>query len=131
MTIEILWDDDDRRVLRYDIHSKWTWNEAQKAMKVIFQVMDESSHDVICAIPHFIGEMKMPSGGRKRFDSMTARNHPKAGLTVIVGATPRIKSVISAARGMYSLTGRSVDFEYADTLDEARAKIAAYLAERR
>ncbi|MEQ8672125.1 MAG: hypothetical protein RLP44_20975 [Aggregatilineales bacterium] len=127
MSITIEWDNPERTILRYDIRDTWRWQDARDAIDTIFTMMDNAEADVICTIPHFVGKVNLPPDGLKHFAELTERSHPKAGLTVIVGANFMMRSVISTVRGMYTMTGRSVDFDYADTLDDARRKIERFM----
>ena len=123
MAIKLVWDSPEKSILRYDIDGQWTWDDARQAVDRIFTMMDESPAEVVYTIPHFKGNVSIPPNGWKHFDILTSRSHPKAGLTVIVGTNWLLKSVIGTVKNAYVLTGREVDFEYARTLDDARAKI--------
>ncbi len=127
MSITIVWDNPEKTILRYDIRETWTWQEARKAIDMIFTMMDNAESDIVCTIPNFIGKVKLPPDGMRHFAELTSQSHPKAGLTVIVGVNFMMKGIINTTKGMYSMTGRSVDFDYADTLDEARQKIKRFM----
>ncbi len=127
MAINIVWDNPEKTVLRYDIHETWTWQEAEDAINTIFTMMDNAPANVICTIPHFIGKIKLPVNGMAHFHKLTSRSHPKAGLTVIVGTNFIMRSAIATAKRMYTMTGNEVDFDYADTLEVARRKINHFM----
>ncbi|NWF69888.1 MAG: hypothetical protein HXY40_12455 [Chloroflexi bacterium] len=126
MPIAILWDDTHQTTLRYDISGQWNWPEMDQAMETIYTHMDASEHARIDAIIHFRGGVNVPPDAIMRIRQLQARSHPKAGLTVMVGLNPFVKALVGTLRSAYSATtGRTVDFEYADTLVRARQLIAS------
>lgn len=126
MSVNIVWDDAEQTILRYDIGRQWTWDELRAGREDVFQIMDSAQSDRIYAIIHFKEhKINLPDGGLQRFREFIGYSHPKAALTIIVGANRLMKSVAGTMKSAYTrFTGRSVDFAYADSLDEARHIIA-------
>lgn len=122
MSVNIEWDNPQKTILRYDIAGHWTWDELREGRQTVFRIMDEAEAQIIYAIIHFTeGKLKMPKGGMEHFRELVNYSHPKAGLTVIVGANWLMQSIAGTFRSAYtSITGRSVAFEYAGSLAEAR-----------
>lgn len=132
MPIELLWDNDHQSILRYDIAGKWLWDELHRAREQVFQMMDESPSPKIGTIIHFIeGKIGIPNDVTHHLSKFGDRSHPKAALTVIVGAGMMMKLAFSGFQSAFRVTtGRKVDFDYADTLDQARKKVLADLIKR-
>lgn len=124
MGVTIVWDNSEENTLRYDLEGTWEWEEIREGVNTVFDLMDSANTERIGAIIHFKDSVKIPKGGMKHFSVLTERSHPKAGLTVIVGAGRWLKTTIKTASNLYRMSGRSLDFHYADTLDEARQLIA-------
>lgn len=123
MSVTIIWDTPEENTLRYDIEGKPSWDEIREGINHVFELMDSANAERIGAIIHFKDGVKVPKGGVKHFSALTERSHPKAGLTVIVGAGRWLKTTIKTASNLYRMSGRSLDFRYADTLDDARELI--------
>lgn len=124
MPIHVLWDSADQTILRYDIRGAWTWAELREAMDDIFSKMDDSPAPRIGTIAHFVEGVKIPSDAVRRISEFTGRSHPKAGLTVIVGAGLLMKTAFTTFKRAAAVAGKPVDFAYADTLPQARRLIA-------
>lgn len=130
MPIHVVWDNTDLTILRYDIQGAWTWGELRGAMDTIFVRMDDSPAPRIGTIAHFVSGVKIPGDAVKRIGEFTGRSHPKAGLTVVVGAGFILKTAFSTLKSAAAVAGKPVDFAYADTLPQARTAIARYEAGR-
>lgn len=125
MTIKLRWDDDDQAVMRLDIEAHWTWGEMRKARKIAFDMMDQSPAPRIYTLIYFVeGKLNMPPGMWDNWDAMTKDSHPRAGLTVMVGASGWMKTTFSTLGSTFRMTGRPLDFAYADSLEHARQIIA-------
>lgn len=125
MTITLRWDDDAKSVLRVEMDGNWNWKEMLRSRQEIYRLMDESPSAKVYMIVHFLEGMRLPPGMNKHFGTMTSYSHPKGALTVLVGANGFMKTTLSGLGRMVRATGRRVDFEHGDTLDEARQIIAA------
>ena len=125
MGVTVEWDDADQTTLRYDISGKWTWDELHGGRETVFDMMDAAAEGRIYAIIYFTeGRINIPRGMMQQFSKLITHSHPKAGLTVIVGATLWMKRTAGLLKNTYSsLTGQQVDFAYADTLEQARQLI--------
>lgn len=132
MPIDLLWDNDHQSVLRYDIAGKWLWDELHIARETVFGMMDESPSHKIGTIIHFIeGKIGIPSDVTSQLSKFGDKSHPKAALTVIVGAGMMMKLAFGGFQSAFRVTtGRKVDFDYADTLDQARKKVLADLTKK-
>ncbi|MCU0481846.1 MAG: hypothetical protein MUE54_11660 [Anaerolineae bacterium] len=129
MPIELLWDNDHRSILRYDIGGAWAWEELHVAREKVFVMMDEAPSHKIGTIIHFVeGKIGIPGDVTKHLSRFGDKSHPKAALTVIVGAGMMMKLAFGGFQSAFRVTtGKKVDFDYADTLDQARKKVLADL----
>ncbi|GAB4521392.1 MAG: hypothetical protein OHK0046_32710 [Anaerolineae bacterium] len=128
MTITIVWDDAEKTRLRYDISGAWTWQELHEAQATIFAMMDESPRARIGTIAHFTeGKVSIPPNTARDIQRLRFAAHPKAGLTVIVGASGAMKAAFRLLRTAYTMTGRSVEFAYANALEDARLLLKGQL----
>lgn len=125
MGVQIVWDNPEKTTLRYDLGGDWAWEDLKRAIDEVFAQMDASPAARIDAIAHFTSGVKIPSDTITQIGGLLRHRHPKAGLTVVVGAGRLLKMALSAFKGIAQRAGHHADFEYADTLDEARSKIAA------
>ncbi len=125
MGVTIKWDDTNQTTLRYDISGNWTWDELHAGQEHVFNVMDTAAQARIYAIIHFTeGRIHIPRGMMQQFSKLIIHSHPKAGLTVIVGANQWMKRIAVLLKNIYTtMTGQQVDFIYADSLEQARQLI--------
>jgi hypothetical protein len=130
MPIAVVWDDAAQTILRYDIGAAWTWDDLRGARAEVFTRMDQSPAARIGAIIHFMETARIPGDATSHLRDLSDRSHPKAALTVIVGANRLMKTAFTGFKRVAALAGKRVDFAYADTLDQARTLIRRDLAGR-
>jgi hypothetical protein len=117
MPITIQWDDDTKRVIRFDYIGRWNWNEYHASISEAHQmtkdmpytvnmILDFSNGTVLPtnALSHFGASMKAPPG---TFD-----------LAVIVTESRFIEAVVSLFCRVYPRWGKK--FEVVETLEAAR-----------
>lgn len=125
MPIEIVWDNPEHTILRYDIRGKWTWEDLFSARDQVFALMDSVNAKRVDAIIHFKESLNLPPGAMSQLKQLREHPHPKAGLTVMVGANRFMRTMFGTFTKVYNTaTGHSVDFVYAKSLEEARDVIA-------
>jgi hypothetical protein len=125
MPIEIVWDDTEHTIMRYDVSGKWAWDELFRARDEVFAHMDSAAADRVDAIINFVGGLHIPPDALGQIKGLQEDPHPKAGLTVMVGTNFFLRTLLGTATKVYnSATGHSVDFMYAKSLEEARQIIA-------
>ena len=131
MPIKLLWDNEQQTVLRMDVTGQWTWDELHVARRQIFQMMDAAPAKHIYTVLNFAdGKLNMPPGMWNHWSVLTDYSHPDAGLTVIVGANTFMKMSFGTLKNTFKVTGRPLDFEYANDLPHARKVIANDRARR-
>lgn len=132
MPITLHWDVPDQTILRMDIAGQWTWDHLHEARKQIFHMMDASHAERIYTVAHFVDrKLNVPPGMWNHWNVLTDYSHPRAALTVIVGANHFMKMSFGTLKNTFRMTGRPLDFEYADNMEHARKVIARDRARRR
>lgn len=125
MPITLHWDVPDQTILRMDVTGQWTWEHLHTARKQIFQMMDASSTLRIYTVAHFVDrKLNIPPGMWSHWSVLTEYSHPRAALTVIVGANRLMKVSFGTLKNTFKMTGRPLDFAYADDMTQARKVIA-------
>jgi hypothetical protein len=120
MPARVIWDNEEKNIVRYVFEGKWTLDELYAVMKEEDQMMAAVTHrvDVIVdfqdsgAIPD-----RLLANFPKIFESSSA-SHPNVGMTVIIGAAGFAEMLANIFSKVFTrmLT--------AQTLEEARAIIA-------
>ena len=126
MGINVVWDDPEETTIRCDIRSSWTWDELQQAREQVYALMDKTGHRRVFAIANFVdGNARIPKEAMSQFKSLVlnSHDHPRAGLTVVVGATEFLQAFFKGLQQTARMLGRRVEFRYADSLEEARRLI--------
>jgi hypothetical protein len=122
MSFDVIWDDPTvQSTVRCDISGQWTWDDFYQARQQIYRLMDDSQHGRVFLIAHFAdARIKIPQGALKHLHRVVTHQHPKAGLTIVVGADRPMKTVFGGLKRAALLAGRKVNFTYVDSLKEAR-----------
>lgn len=128
MAVEILWDNDEKTILRYQVNGRWTWDEFWSAFNQSLRMTDEVDHMVDFIFGDAdIAIRSLPPGLLTQLGAVVRRRHPRAGTTVFLASErSSVRTVwYRLAIKMYPRIGEK--YAFATTLDEARA----LLAERR
>jgi hypothetical protein len=127
MGVQAVWDNEQQTIIRYDLSGKWTWDEFFTAYETAKAMLNASPHVV-----HFIlnptdaaSRRHLPPGIVSRIGNTARTKLPNAGITVAIGSSNVVRSIISAAARLYPRISKQ--YQFADTLDEARAIIAEKL----
>ena len=126
MGINVVWDDLEETTIRCDIRSSWTWDELQQARQQVYALMDNAGRRRVFTIANFVdGNARIPRGALSQFKSLVSNSHdhPRAGLTVVVGATEFLQAFFKGLQHTARMLGRQVEFHCADSLEEARRLI--------
>ena len=122
MAMTVVWDDDARTIVRYDVEGSWTWDDYQDSLVELNSLLDTVDHKVDVIINIRSGKW-IPEDVFNRFNHDMRQRHPNIGrLQVFVGAGMLIQILVASFMRIY---GRAVDIEFlfADTLEEARQLI--------
>jgi hypothetical protein len=127
MGVKAVWDNEQHTIVRYDLSGKWTWDE--------FFTAYEDAKMMLAATPyvvHFIlnptdaaSRSHLPPGIVSRIGSVGRTRLPNAGITVAVGSSNFVKSLVNTAARLYPRIRKQ--YQFVETLDEARALLAEHM----
>jgi hypothetical protein len=117
MTVQLVWEDVNKRVLRFDLDATWTWDE--------FFVAKTQSYDLINTVPHKVGVI-INIASRTALKPNLLLNtrkalvdkHPNTFVVVVVVTDALARTAIGLLYD--SIRFSSMRVEIADSLDEAR-----------
>lgn len=121
MNIDIEWDNDEKTIIRYDYGKNWTWDDFRNAVDTSNKMFAEVEHTVDL-IANFEQGTAPPMGALGRFKYAQETMPKNGGTIVVVGGGFFISTLVSAFSRIYK--AMSHNLMVADSLDEARAKIA-------
>jgi hypothetical protein len=124
MGIQIMWDDEAKRVIRYRFDERWSWEEFFAAKK--------EAYNQIATVPHKVGVIMdappnviMPPNMLTHALSALRNKHPNTLILVFVLTRPFMRAMINTLVQVSRLAAASI--ELASTLDEARAIVGKRL----
>lgn len=113
-----MWDDEERRTIRYTATGRWTWDEFYGALEEAQVMMDGSPHTSI----DFIVDMRrgnlLPSNALSHFGRLSTHSHPKSGVVVLCGTNAFVKALVNALGKVNG--GLLVNLRVSEDLEEAR-----------
>jgi hypothetical protein len=130
MTVHAGWDDQDQTIIRMEFTGAWTWSEAHTAGDDMIAMMDTVKHTVHVIID-LTNSSRIPPLAFKEVRTLLSKRSPYAGGTVFVGANFMTASLWKTIAQTYGWLVSSNPYSFADTLEEARARIAAMVSTRR
>ena len=124
MSITNAWDNAEKTIIR-QTWTDWTWDEYAAASSEHKAMLDTVKHvvDLIVDVKSIIFPKNILSLLPK-FAAATSFTHPRAGLVVVMGASPTAAAIGKTFCKVHSLLSRKVFF--APTLEEAHQIIAGY-----
>jgi hypothetical protein len=122
MSIAVLWDNTEQTIIRYDFEGQWVWSEFFTATQQAFALTRSVPHTVD-SISNFKPGAALPSDALFQFRRAMASAPPNRGVTVIVGGSTLIKTMVIVFGKINRQLGERLFL--ADTLDQARALLAA------
>jgi hypothetical protein len=127
MGVKAVWDNEQHTIVRYDLSGKWTWDEFFTAYEDAKVMLNATSHVV-----HFMlnptdaaSRSHLPSGIVSRIGNTARSRLPNAGITVAIGSSSFVKSLVNTAARLYPRIRKQ--YQFAETLDGARALLAEYM----
>ena len=124
MTVQASWDNEDQTIIRTNFVGAWTWGEAHEAADTMNAMMASVDHTVnlIVDVTH---SSRVPQFALKEIRAMLLKRSPNADLTVIVGANSVAASLWTTIAQTYGWLFHN-SYTFVDTLEEARAHLAAH-----
>ncbi len=130
MTVQTSWDDNEKTIVHVDFIGHWTWQEAHQAIDTMIALIESVDHRVHIIIDMHGGSHVPPLAfGEVR--SLLSKRHPRAGVTVILGANFMLASLWKTMAQTYGRLIGNNRYIFADTLEEALARIAESAHPRR
>lgn len=124
MPIQAQWDDDQKQLIRVEVEGRWSWDELQSALEHTITMMDSVAHKVDFIIDVSRSSL-IPGGATQAARSVaTPETHRNEGMKVIVGANALMRIGYEAYRQINRSLGKTQEFHFAKTLDQARSLIA-------
>ncbi len=120
MAIQVIWDNTERTVLRYDFDVSWTWQELYDAVDIANRMMD--------SVPHGVGSIfniqrgtTVPNHLLTHTKNLMTRRHPRS---VVIAAIIQGIYLRSLLHVVTMVSGEVAElFIPVASLDEARSTI--------
>ncbi len=122
MGVNISWDNGEKTALRYDFKGRWTWEEFDAAALEAFAMTGSVTHTVD-SISNFEIGATLPPNALFQFRRAMSKAPPNRGITVIVGGSLFIKTMVTTFSRLNKQLGERL--QIADSLEQARALLAA------
>ena len=130
MPIQTHWDNDEKTIIRYEMYGRWTTQEFWEAYETARKMINSVEHKV-----HFI-QVSMdkasigyiPNGFISHLRSIYRNAHPRAGRTIVI---PKARGMIGEIWDRMitkAIPKIREHFDFADSLDEARALLQTTVA---
>lgn len=124
MGINVVWDNDEQTIIRYEFNGRWTWNDLFAALDKVQEMSTSVEHRVDAIIDLSRADL-MPAGaffsfdGRKNAQKLASKADAARGLIAIAGANSFIRSIYDAFRSFNRSVSSGIHF--ADNAAQARA----------
>jgi hypothetical protein len=122
MKVSVSWDNDDKTAIRYDFEQGWTWSDFSAATVDGFALTRSVQHTVD-SISYFKPGVELPPNALFQFRKAMANAPKNRGVTVIVGGSLFIKTLVGAFSRIYPQLGQRLLL--ADSLEQARTLLSA------
>lgn len=123
MPITLEWDNPEKTIIHMKVEGRWTWDEMYQSSIDGYKMLDSVPHRV-CSLLDFTQAQGIPSNAITHARNMMNKQHPRTGLTVMVGVSPLFLNLWRVFVRVYMLFAREQDFTFAGSLEEARTIIA-------
>ena len=123
MNISVVWDNEEKTILRYIYGKNWNWNDFHSAAKEAYQMLDAVSHKVNI-IMDFQNAQLVPQGAITNVQrAFSTRRHSNINTTVIVGASANnfLQAIAGIGRTLTRSSSNDWQLSFVATLPEAYA----------
>lgn len=118
MGIAVVWDDDEKTIIRWDFDEKWTWDDFHEAFRISMDMGENLTYRVD-VIPNATQSPHMPVGALAEFKRLDSQLPDIVKLIVVAGTSAFTRSMIELFGKIY----RAQSWRTASSLDEARRYI--------
>lgn len=128
MGIQVLWDNDEKTIIRYIFDADWSWNDFFNAFRQAKALIDVETNDVGVIMeatrpvlhfpPNFLTHMKKALKGR----------HPRTKIVVAIIRNPFARTIVQSLMKITGHDGKLIHI--CDSVDHARTLILDHLKEK-
>ncbi|MEO8606615.1 MAG: hypothetical protein ABI690_01935 [Chloroflexota bacterium] len=130
MPIQIVWENPEHSVARFEIVGKWTWEEFYLAYGSFWDEIAESDQQVD-AIVDVTRTSGIPSGAFNQVRQYANKRPKHPGIIVLAGANGFLTAFMETTQKLFrSMSLGALPVQFAKTLAEAQAIIAEKQTER-
>jgi hypothetical protein len=123
MNIQVIWDNETKKTIRYIFQKGWTWQDVREALKQAATMMEPLQHKVN-VIMDFRQASMIPQGAISEAQRAFANPRPgNLNLTIFVGDS-FVHRLIEVATKLYNPKAKKWDMAVVKTLDDAYALLA-------
>jgi len=120
MKIKTTWDDETKKIIRYEFLRDWNWQDFHNAIEQARLMLDEVDHKV-GIIFDFRNASLIPNGAITQIKKAYSNpKHPNIGTNVVIGGSAFMQAIMSIGAKLTGLAAQNWDFQYAASLEEAR-----------
>lgn len=124
MAVKVVWDDEACTIIRVDIHGDWTWSDLHGALTQAVEMLDEQERDSTDIIVDVSRATTIPPLALPNVRSISQRRDPRMNMTVLVGMSDVMRTLLNAFLQVYNAVGRKERYVLVKNLDAARALLA-------
>jgi hypothetical protein len=124
MSVEVVWDDAEKNIVRMIFSRQWTWEELYQSNPITDAMAASVDHKIgflidMCQTRDF------PAGvSASKVKEAIRFTHPNSAIAVMVGNSMFVQMMVTS---LVRVLGRRDDFLFAEDIDQARALIANHL----
>ncbi len=122
MSIQVVWDNTEHTILRYDVKGQWTLQDLTRVREQVSILMSDS-HDRLAIIADLRGSQFVPNNLIGHFSRSSYSPLPNVDLVVFVGASRLVQNMVDMFCRVYRRQGQMLHF--APDLENAREQLAA------
>jgi hypothetical protein len=119
MNIDVIWDNDEKTIVRYRFKPRWNWGDLHVAMKEASALVDTVTQGVD-VIMDVTSASLIPSGAISQAQKAFATvKNPRIGTTVVVSSSVFAQALVSVGRKLSGNAANNWDMEFVSTVAEA------------
>jgi hypothetical protein len=127
MPVEVVWDNEDKSIIRYNHIDRWTLDEFFAAHRVYSRMMDSVDHNVYLIVnmssapPNYVPAQAIVAA--KRSLEIVASHENYGGLTIFVQGKGFVEMIVNVVQKVNPRLWERMNVMFVASLDEARARI--------
>jgi hypothetical protein len=126
MGVDLIWDNEERTILRYIFDNRWTWDEIARATLESHTALDAVPHNRVAIIFEAPPDIIVPSDTLVNARRALTSSHRKASPLVFVLVNPLARMIVNTLAHISGSVGAQM--YVVDSLAEARRVIATHYA---